>query len=153
MKPINWFERIIGSGVFTGFIPFASGTFGSLIAIIIYYIPGFENIYIILPAIIIGFFYGVYVSAKFENLYGTDPSECTIDEVIGTWIALLLLPKTILITLTSFLVWRILDIVKPYPANISEKLPGGWGIMLDDVISAFYSLITVHIIIYIFGVY
>ena len=153
MKQINLFEKIVGSGFYTGYIPFASGTFGSLIAIFIYLIPGFEQLYIILPSIVILFVYGVYVSSKFEKVYGKDPSQCTVDEVVGTWIALIALPKTAYIVLTSFLVWRLLDIIKPFPARGSEKLPGGWGIMIDDVIAGSYSLIIVQLIVYSFGVY
>jgi phosphatidylglycerophosphatase A len=153
MKQINLFEKIIGSAVFTGYIPFASGTFGSLVALIIYFIPGFEKLYIIIPAIIILFFYGVFVAFKFENIYGKDPAECTVDEIVGTWIALIALPKTILICLTSFFIWRILDIVKPFPARTSENLKGGWGIMIDDVISGVYALLVVHLIVYLTGVY
>lgn len=153
MKPINLFEKTIGSGLFTGYIPFASGTFGSLVAIFIYWIPGFEQLHIILPIIVILFIYGVYVSSKFENVYGKDPSQCTVDEVVGTWIALVAIPKSFLLTLTSFFIWRVLDIIKPFPARSSEKLPGGWGIMIDDVISGFYSLIIVRLIVYTFGVY
>lgn len=153
MKPINLFEKIIGSGLFTGYIPIASGTFGSLVAIIIYWIPGFEQLQIILPSIIVLFIYGVYVSSKFEKVYGKDPSQCTVDEFVGTWIALIAIPKTFLLTLTSFFIWRALDIIKPFPARSSEKLPGGWGIMIDDVISGFYSLIVVRLIVFLFGVY
>ncbi len=153
MTQINSFEKIVGSGIYTGFIPFASGTFGSLAALIIYYIPGFEKLWIILPAILILFLYGVFVSTKFEKVYGNDPAECTVDEIVGTWIALIALPKTILISLTSFFIWRILDIIKPFPARNSEKLSAGWGIMLDDVISAAYTLIIVHLIVLLFGVY
>lgn len=153
MKQINWFDKLIGSGFFTGYVPFASGTFGSLAAIVIYLLPGFEKLEIIIPAIILFFVYGLFVSSKFEKVYGKDPSECTVDEVVGTWIALISLPKTFLIVLSSFLIWRVLDIIKPFPARTSEKLPGGIGIMIDDVISGFYSLIIVHFIVYIFGVY
>ena len=153
MKQINSFEKIVGSAFFTGYIPFASGTFGSLVAVIIYFIPGFEKLWIIIPAIILLFTYGVYVAFKFESVYSKDPSQCTIDEVVGTWIALIALPKTILIVITSFLIWRLLDIIKPFPARTSENLKGGWGIMIDDVISGVYSLIIVHFIVYLFGVY
>lgn len=153
MKQINWFERIIGSGFYTGYLPIASGTFGSLAAIVIFFIPGFERLEIIIPAIVLLFSYGIFVSSKFEKVYGKDPSQCTVDEFVGTWIALIAVPKTILIAITSFLIWRVLDIVKPFPANSSEKLPGGFGIMMDDVISGFYALILIHFIVYIFGVY
>lgn len=153
MKQINLFEKIIGSGLFTGYIPIASGTFGSFVALLIYFIPGFEKLWIIIPAIILLFIYGVYVSSKFENIYDKDPAECTVDEVVGTWIALIALPKTVLIVITSFFIWRLFDIIKPFPAGTSENLPGGWGIMMDDVISGIYSLILVHLIVYLFGVY
>lgn len=152
MKQINLFEKIIGSGFFTGYIPFASGTFGSLAAVLIYLIPGFENYYIIIPSAIILFIYGVYVSGKFENQYGKDPSQCTVDEIVGTWISLILLPKKLLIILSAFLLWRLLDIIKPFPARDSEKLAGGLGIMLDDVISGIYTLIIIHLSVY-FGVF
>lgn len=153
MKQINSFEKIIGSGFYTGYIPIASGTFGSMIAILIYLIPGFENLYIIIPFIIIFYFYGLFISSKFEIIYGKDPSQCTVDEIVGTWIALIALPKTLLITFTSFIIWRALDIIKPFPANKSENLSGGFGIMTDDVISGLYSLLILHFIVYIFGVY
>ena len=147
---LNFFEKLLGSGFYTGYIPFISGTFGSLAALIIYYIPGFENPLILIPAIIIFTFYGIYVGNKFESVYGKDPSECTIDEFVGMWISLLFLPKILLISLFTFLLWRILDIIKPFPARNFEKLKGGLGIMLDDITSGIYSLIIVHIILVIF---
>lgn len=153
MKQINWFEKLIGSGFYTGYVPIASGTFGSLVAIVIYIIPGFERLEIIIPVIIVLFFYGLFVSSKFEKVYGKDPSQCTVDEVVGTWIALIALPKSFLIVFTAFLIWRALDIIKPYPARTSEKLPGGFGIMIDDVISGFYTVVIVHLFVYIFGVH
>lgn len=147
---LNFFEKLLGSGFYTGYIPFISGTFGSLAALIIYYIPGFENPLILIPAIIIFTFYGIYVGSRFESVYGKDPAECTIDEIVGMWISLLFLPKILLISLLAFLLWRILDITKPFPARNFEKFKGGLGIMLDDITSGIYSLIIVHIILIIF---
>lgn len=153
MKQINWFDKFFGSGFFTGYIPFASGTFGSLAASIIYFIiPGSENLLILSVMIFIFFLYGVYVSYKFEKVYGNDPAECTIDEVVGTWIALLNLPKSFLLVVISFFIWRALDIIKPFPARKSESLPGGWGIMVDDVISAFYTFLIMQILYHYFKI-
>ena len=59
----------------------------------------------------------------------------------------------IFIALIAFIVWRTLDIIKPFPARKSESLEGGLGIMLDDLISAIYSLIIVHLILLIFAKY
>jgi len=147
---INFFDKLFGSGFYTGYIPFASGTFGSLAALLIYYIPGFEKTFILIPVIIIFIFYGIYVGSKFEKLYGKDPAQCTIDEVVGMWITLLFLPKTIIISIIAFLIWRLFDIIKPYPARQLEKLNGGLGIMIDDVIAGLYSLIIVHLMVAIF---
>ncbi len=145
---INILEKIIGSVFFTGYIPFASGTFGSLAALMIYLIPGFENPTIMLVGIAVFSVVGVRVGTKFEKVYGKDPSECTVDELVGMWITLLFVPKIFVNILIAFFVWRFMDIVKPAPARQLEKLNGGLGIMLDDVVSAIYSLIVVHILIY-----
>jgi phosphatidylglycerophosphatase A len=74
-----------------------------------------------------------------EKVYGHDPGEVTIDEVLGMWISLMLLPKTIAVSGAAFFIFRILDIVKPYPARRFDSLHGGKGIMLDDVVSALYT--------------
>lgn len=148
---LNFFEKLIGSGFYTGYIPVASGTFGSLAAVAIYLIPGFEKLYIIIPIIFILFFYGKFVGDKFEVVYEKDPAECTVDEIVGTWISLVALPKTFLIVLVTFLIWRVLDIIKPQPAKKLEKLKGGMGIMIDDVVSGIYTLLIMHILIYFFG--
>jgi phosphatidylglycerophosphatase A len=148
---LSFIEKLLGSGFYTGYIPIASGTFGTLAALFIYLIPGFENNYVIIPAIIVFFVYGLYAGSKFEIVYGKDPSECTIDEVVGTWISYLLLPKTVGIIIITFFLWRALDIFKPYPARKLENINGGLGIMIDDVVSGFYTLIIMHLVVYFFG--
>ena len=148
---LNFIEKFLGSGFYTGYIPFASGTFGSLAALVIYLIiPGFEKPVILIPAIIIFTFYGIYVGSKFEKVYGKDPAECTIDEVVGMWISLLFIPKLLLYAVVSFFIWRALDIIKPLPARQLEKLHGGLGIMMDDVAAGIYALLAVHLILVIF---
>jgi phosphatidylglycerophosphatase A len=148
---LNNFEKILGSGFYSGYFPVASGTLGSLAALIIYFIPGFEQWFIIVPLTLIFAAYGIYVGTKFENVYGKDPAECTIDEIVGMWISLIALPKTILIAIGAFLLWRILDIIKPPPARNLERLKGGIGIMIDDVISGLYTLIIMHLVVYLLG--
>lgn len=150
---ISLVEKLLGSGFYTGYIPLASGTFGSIVALMIYFIPNFEKLYVIIPAILIFTALGIRIGSKFEIVYGKDPAECTIDEIVGTWITLLFLPKDFFVALTAFVVWRTMDIIKPFPARRSESLNGGLGIMMDDIISAIYSLIIVHLILVIFGTY
>jgi phosphatidylglycerophosphatase A len=150
---INFFEKFIGSGFYTGYFPIASGTVGSAAAILIYLIPGFENLYIIIPAAILMAVYGIYIGTKFEKKYGKDPAQCTIDEVVGTWISLIALPKTFWVILVSFLLWRILDIIKPPPARNLERLNGGLGIMIDDVVSGIYTLLIMHLVVYLLVIF
>ncbi|GJQ64035.1 MAG: phosphatidylglycerophosphatase A [Melioribacteraceae bacterium] len=144
----NKIEKLFGSALYSGYMPFASGTWGSIVATIIFFIPGFENIYVILPLTVILFFWGIRIGDKFERQYGKDPSQLTLDEVVGTWITYLFLPKDIIIIGIAFVLWRILDIIKPPPARQAENLNGGLGIMLDDVISGFYSFIIMHIALF-----
>jgi phosphatidylglycerophosphatase A len=148
---INFIEKFLGSGFYTGYIPLASGTFGSLAALIIYWlIPGFEQPLVIIPSILVFIFLGINIGNKFEKIYGVDPPQCTIDEIVGMWISLLFLPKTLLISALAFFVWRIMDIIKPYPARKLEELHGGVGVMMDDIAASIYSLVFVHFILLIF---
>ncbi len=137
---LNLLEKILGTFFFTGYLPKMPGTWTSFFAMLLFFIPGFENPIILM--ILISFFLavGVVLGSKFEKVYGKDPSCFTLDEVVGTWIALLFVKKTIFFVLIAFIIWRILDILKPFPANSAEKIKGGWGIMLDDVIAAIYTL-------------
>lgn len=137
---------ILGSGLFTGYIPYAPGTFGSLAALIIYLIiPGFSETFIMIPVIIVSFIIGVKLGNDFELKFGKDPKQFTFDEFVGMWIVLISVPNSFLWIVASFIVWRALDIIKPFPANKVESLDGGIGIMLDDVVSGMYSLIIIYI--------
>ncbi len=144
---INFAEKFIGSGFYTGYVKYASGTFGSLAALALYLIPGFEDPVLLMALISVFFILGVDIGTKFESLYGKDPKECTVDEVVGTWISLMLIPKKLWMLALSFIIWRALDIIKPYPFNKLEKIRGGWGIMLDDVALGFLAFILNHLII------
>ena len=104
---INIFEKFLGSGFYSGYIPFAPGTFGSLVALSIYLIPGMENPTILLILISLFSVLGISIGTKFESIYGKDPKQCTIDEMVGTWISLLFIPKKILIILMVFIIWRM----------------------------------------------
>lgn len=146
---INKIEFLLGSGFYTGNIKYASGTWGSLAGLIIYIlIPGFENPTVLLLMSSIFTVLGVNIGTKLEVDYGKDPKEFTLDEVVGMWLSLLFIPKKIWYIALTFLVWRAMDIIKIPPAKQAEKLKGGLGIMLDDIIAAFYSVIIVNILIY-----
>ena len=148
---LNFVERIIGSGFFTGYLPKISGTWGSMLALIIILIPGMENPSLMIFMISLFIVIGVPIATKFEETYGKDPKQCTVDEVVGMWISLLFVPKKIWWFLLAFIIWRVMDIVKPFPARKFESIKGGWGIMLDDIMAGIYSFISVQLIIYAFN--
>jgi len=76
-----------------------------------------------------------------------DPSIVVIDEIVGMWASLLLLPKSLPILILAFCFFRLYDIVKPYPARLLERLPRGWGIMVDDLVAAAYANLSTHAIL------
>lgn len=145
---MNQLEKILGSGLYSGYIKTASGTFASLVALFIFLIPGFENPTFMIFIISVCIVAGVPIADKFEKEYGKDPSQFTLDEFIGTWITFLFLPKKIWYLIPAFLIWRALDIFKPFPARRLESINGGWGVILDDVAAGIYSFMAMQIIIY-----
>jgi len=89
---------------------------------------------------------GIWASGKMEKLAGKkDPSCVVIDEVAGILIAFFLLPAQWPVIITAFFVFRAFDMFKIYPINRFEKLPGSWGIMMDDVVAGLYTNIVVHV--------
>lgn len=142
---INPVEKIIGSGFYTGFIPKASGTFASALAFVIFLIPGFENPTFLMLLISMSIVIGVKIADKFESEYGKDPHQFTLDEFIGSWITLLFIPKKIWFLIPAFILWRLFDIYKPFPAKNVELIKGGWGVILDDVVSGIYSFIIIQL--------
>jgi len=130
-------------------MPAASGTFGSMLALAIYLIPGFESPNILIFVILIIFGLGIKASSIMEKRYGHDPAEVTIDEIVGMWITLLYLPKTILVVIGAFIAFRFFDIIKPFPAREVDAMHGGFGIMLDDVIAGIYANITMQLVLFI----
>lgn len=135
----SFLVKAFASALFSGYSPVASGTFGSLVGLAVYFIPGFEQPYYIMPACVIVFLAGIKASDVMELRYGHDPAEVTIDEVLGMWFSLFLLPKSLIIAGSGFFIFRILDIVKPFPARKFDAMKGGFGIMMDDVVAAFYT--------------
>ena len=140
-KFANWFSTIFK----IGYMPIAPGTWGSLVALLIWYvIIGYISTITLIGLIIIIFIFGVYVSGITEsNFNKKDPSVIVIDEWVGQWIALLFLQKSLLWGLVAFALFRLFDIWKPYPIRNLDRMSGGWGIMLDDVLAGAYALVVI----------
>ncbi len=91
---------------------------------------------------------GVWAAGRVERFFGrTDPGQIVVDEVVGQMVTVLARPdapwKWLL---AGFVLFRIFDVVKPFPARRAEHLPGGWGVMTDDVIAGIYSLATLALL-------
>ena len=140
----NWFSTVFK----IGYLPIAPGTWGSLTALIVWYVlVGHISSITLIVLIVVIFTLGVYTSSVIEsNLTIKDPSIVVIDEWVGQWIVLLFLPKSMLWGLVAFLLFRLFDIWKPYPINKLDNMHGGWGIMLDDVLAGIYALVVISIL-------
>lgn len=144
---IPFFINLFGTGFFSGYFPFASGTFGSLVALLVFLVDYFKEWYFLFTIILIFFIIGVYVSEKIENLVGHDPSIVVIDEFVGMWISLLFITINLYNIILAFILFRLFDIIKPYPANYFNKKKGGMAIMIDDIIAGLYANVFLQIII------
>lgn len=147
---VSLFVRFIATGFFSGYSPVIPGTAGSLVGLALYAIPGMEIPPVLAIATAAVFAIGTWSSARMERVYGEDPSIVVIDEVVGMWISLIFLPKTLWIAALAFFFFRVYDIIKPPPARQSERLRNGWGIMVDDIVAGVYANLTVHVLVLIF---
>ena len=141
--------RLLTSGFYTGKAPIASGTCGSLLALLLYFlIPLHRDITLYLIFTISLLILGALLSNRISRLLGdSDPSEIVIDEICGFYVACFMLPPEPLVVVPVFFLFRFFDIVKPFPANLLEKMPGGDGIMADDIIAGAYANIVAWLLI------
>ena len=139
-KTSDW----IASVAKIGYLPVAPGTWGSFIALLVwwYFIPEQETVTYILILVNL-FLIGVITSSiTSEQKNEKDPSSVVIDEWVGMWLTLVVVPKQLIWMMAAFFIFRLFDIAKIFPIKHLEKLNGGWGIMLDDVLAAIYALIV-----------
>ena len=142
--------KIIASVFYIGYLPVAPGSIGSFAALFFYNFVK-DNPVAMAGSIIICFILGLLTAGKVEILLDDkDASEIVIDEFTGMLIALYLLPPTMFYVVSAFLLFRFFDIVKPNPINKLEKLPGGLGIMMDDVMAALYANLILQVVYRVF---
>ena len=147
MKKINlntMFVSVLG----IGFIPIASGTFGSLAGLVIGYLLNLLSYNLFFLFIPILFILGVIASNTYQKLTGEkDSSVIVIDEVVGQLIAMMFVMDNLVLVFISFIIFRIFDILKPWPASYADKkMSDGFGVMLDDVFAGIYAAILVCLI-------
>ncbi|MBT5876799.1 MAG: phosphatidylglycerophosphatase A [Candidatus Latescibacteria bacterium] len=139
--------KLIATGCYTGYLPKAPGTAGSALAILILWVIGpVEPLYYLVATGLL-ILVGIWAANQAELEFGHDAGPIVIDEIIGIFIACALLPITPLILGLGFVLFRILDIAKPFPINKSQSLPGGLGVVADDVLAAVYAHVILRAII------
>ena len=142
----------LASAGYVGYIPIASGTFGSLVAIPLFF--GFDAMRAAsVPLYLLTFVASVAAACWIagmadEFLHEHDSHKIVIDEVVGYLAATLFFTPTWSHALAAFVIFRALDVIKPFPANyIDEHMPGGAGVVLDDVVSGIYSNLALRVLI------
>jgi phosphatidylglycerophosphatase A len=125
---------------YLGHAPVAPGTVGSAAGLALFFLlRSFGSSGAEAAAIVVLLAVGIWSGTVAErHLGGVDPAPVVIDEVAGMLITLAFLPVTVLGALVGFVVFRILDVIKPWPSARFESLPGGWGVMADDGMAAVY---------------
>lgn len=142
------FALALATGLGVGYIPFAPGTVGAVVGLLLWLVlpvtPAVQA-----GVIVVLFVVGSWSSSIAERHFGTtDPSEVVIDEVMGMLITLFLVPIGWIGALGAFLVFRVTDVIKPYPANRLERLTGGIGVMADDAMAAVYANLAVRLFVW-----
>lgn len=146
---------LLATGFGCGFAPVAPGTVGSVLgAVVWWFVFADLEYYVRAAAAFAVFFFSVLVVESAVKRYGLgDDRAIVLDEVVGMWFALLFLPKSILWVAAAFLLFRIADIVKPWPASwVDARVTGGLGIMSDDLIAGLMAGVGVVLAYAAFGV-
>jgi phosphatidylglycerophosphatase A len=149
MKRPHFWPVLIGTGFGSGFSPLAPGTAGALLASVIwialYLLLPFATVVWLTAALVVVFtFAGIWAADRLEPFWGEDPSRVVVDEMVGVWIPLLMVPDNdhwLWYVVAAFVLFRFFDILKPLGIRRMESLRGGVGVMMDDILAGIYSLI------------
>ena len=141
----NFLVKSLSTFFYIGYLPGIPGTYGSLVGLLIFFLVGKSPVFycLISFAILISGF--LTCGATERLLRKKDPSCIVIDEVVGMLFSLIFLPADIKVVIIAFVIFRILDSLKPYPAGKLQNLKGSLGIMADDLIASLYTNIILQI--------
>jgi len=145
-------RRLIGLAIATvfgvGYAPIAPGTFGSAAGLLVWWLLPTSPL-VQAVAIIVLFAAGSWGAHVAERHFGrTDPGQVVVDEVMGMLITLWLNPVGWGGALAGFFLFRVFDVIKPYPADRLEQLHGGVGVMADDAMAAVYANLALRLVLY-----
>jgi phosphatidylglycerophosphatase A len=147
MRRLGLFVATCG---YIGYAPIAPGTFGSAAGLAVFYgLRLFGSTSVELGAIVVLFALGIWSGTEAEHHFGgVDPGPVVLDEVVGMLVTLALLPVNVVGAIVGFVVFRVLDVVKPWPSAQMEHLPGGLGVMADDGMAALYGNAIMRVLIW-----
>ena len=142
------------TGLYIGTIPVAPGTFGSLIGLpLCFFLSGLTFLQSVMIIIVFILFAIGIASAAEKILKQKDPGQIVIDEIAGLLVTFAGIPFTLKTALAGFIIFRLLDILKPFPIRILDKrLGGGSGVVLDDVLAGIYGNLILRLVIYVTGI-
>lgn len=155
---MRFWSYLFGTFFFSGRSPIAPGTAGSFAALLLYLLlakllPVDVFPVVLVLGIVLFIVLGIPAASYIANREKReDPGLIVIDEAAGQWLTFLFLPVPLVmahlwIPLAGFLFFRFFDIAKVFPANLAEKLPGGLGIMADDVVAGLYACVLLNLIV------
>jgi len=147
MRRFNFLTKTLATFFSAGFFPLVPGTFASLLGIILLFlIKGNSFIYGIIAGVLV--ILGFIVAGRAERIFQQkDCRYIVIDEVAGMFLCLAFIPYNIRLLFVAFFLFRLLDTLKPFPAGRLQNLKGSPGIMLDDIVAAFYTNIILQIVL------
>ncbi|MEK7702713.1 MAG: phosphatidylglycerophosphatase A [Nitrospirota bacterium] len=150
MKTSRLLSLSLSTGLGVGNLPIAPGTAGTVLGFLLFLPVKNTPLIYALPAWIVLFAAGIYASHLSIDFLGQkDPKSVVIDEIAAILLVLFLIPASFLWQAFGFLLFRLFDITKPPGVREAEYLPGGWGIMADDLVAAIYTIILVWLFYFI----
>ncbi len=140
---------LLSTGCYAGYTPRAPGTAGSVLGLgLVWALSGPLGLslplYLLVTAAL--FVMGVWVSGLAEPQFGHDGPEIVIDEIVGILIVFAGIPLDLFTAVAGFVIFRALDIWKPFPCDRMQRLPGGLGVMMDDGVAAVYAYLLLVLI-------
>jgi phosphatidylglycerophosphatase A len=145
-KPVDLVARLVATVFGCGYSAFAPGTVGSAAGLLLFWPMATAAWPWQAAASAVLFVVGSLAAGRVaRQVNRTDPGIVVVDEVVGQWVTLTALPFTPFTAGLGFLLFRVMDIVKPWPARDLEGVPGGWGIMADDVAAGVYANLVVRV--------
>ena len=140
---------LLSTGFYVGYTPRAPGTASSMLGLgLVWALTGPLGLtvpnYLLVTALF--FVLGIWVSSRAETLFGHDGPRIVIDEIAGVLIVFTAMPFDLFTVVAGFILFRVLDIWKPFPCDRVQRLPGGLGVMMDDAVAAVYAHLLLRIV-------